>query len=274
MSKAQGHGPIPGRPCIFCGSTGVTKQHVWSEWIGKVMLPAQTKYQHVRTYGDHMLHASSVTLHSPQVKQGPLWSLKMRNVCRTCNGGWMSRLEERVKTFLAPMILGDDRALSEAEMKDLSAWACLTTIMAEFIDPNTLAIPPAHRIALRQTVEPPGEWYIFIGEYEGAEWDIHYRHFGLHVSTSYLVQIPYNKPEKNTVITTFTVGAVMFHVFASTILGLITLSEEDVSSGVRRIWPSPRAVENWKTGIVLGDDDVSRIADRYFIEVVANPYPS
>jgi hypothetical protein len=52
-----------------------------------------------------------------------------------CNNGWMSRLEDRGKPFLEPMVHGRRRMLRQGEQRTLAAWALKTAIMA--------VIPPA-----------------------------------------------------------------------------------------------------------------------------------
>jgi hypothetical protein len=271
VAAAQSRSPIPPRRCVFCGGPGVTKQHVWPRWAKRVLPDEPSHHSHTRVYGDHTTNPPSVEVHSPQLRQGSMWSRQIRNVCGTCNGGWMSRLEARVKPSLGMMMLGGDRALSASETKDLSAWVCMTAIMAEFIDERTLAVPVIHRQILRETQEPPNGWYIWIAQYSGSEWENHYRHFGLGVP---MVPIFHGEPKMNTMVTTFTMGSVMMHAFASSVHGLITLDDESsLRWGLRRIWPEPGSLENWKTGVVVDDSDASDIADSYFNQRTENNGP-
>lgn len=44
-------------------------------------------------------------------------------VCRKCNEGWLSRLEERVKAIACPAIVGRRCVWSPKEQRTLALWA-------------------------------------------------------------------------------------------------------------------------------------------------------
>ena len=58
--------------------------------------------------------------------------LKARVVCSTCNNGWMSRIEERVKPVLGPMLTGHAAALDSAAQVALARWAIKTSMVMEY----------------------------------------------------------------------------------------------------------------------------------------------
>ena len=81
----------PGR-CIFCG---VTQEHMWANWLRSYIPRELTR------------HATSVEKVHPrnteqniQTRTGDPHSRRIKCVCRACNNGWMSRLQENAKPFL------------------------------------------------------------------------------------------------------------------------------------------------------------------------------
>lgn len=58
-------------------------------------------------------------------KGGSLASLKLRHVCKPCNGGWMSKMERQTKPLLLPMIRGEPCTVTIAARRQIAAWAQL-----------------------------------------------------------------------------------------------------------------------------------------------------
>ena len=92
--------------CAFCGFSGkLTGEHVFGDWLARIGLD----------------------LEPVQFDGGPLNRLgrdlgvdrpfrrTVRNVCGTCNNGWMSRPEDVAKRVLTPLILGERGAIEPAD---------------------------------------------------------------------------------------------------------------------------------------------------------------
>jgi hypothetical protein len=83
----------PGR-CIFCGSFGLTKEHIWPQWSFNYV-PKGENTKHTRG----LVQSSNA---SPRIKgirkikrhNGAVNTTQIRVVCKIrCNSGWMSVLE-------------------------------------------------------------------------------------------------------------------------------------------------------------------------------------
>ena len=92
--------------CVFCGKSSVTKQHVWPDWM-KAVVPRGT--------GDHLQFSASVEMDDARIvnvrpvftpHRGPVGSAKIRRFCKSCNSGWMSKLEAAAKPILVKLITG------------------------------------------------------------------------------------------------------------------------------------------------------------------------
>jgi hypothetical protein len=99
--------PTPPRRCIFCNAIGVTVEHVWPKWLRAFVPATATSHNFLtglihRTRPDRELRTWA----------GDPQSRGVKAVCQGCNGGWMSRLEERAKPILLPLLAGQSKALS------------------------------------------------------------------------------------------------------------------------------------------------------------------
>ena len=110
---------LPRVNCVFCGASPLTKEHVYPRWLRGTFGESEA----VRTYR--------------QVARGPVKPSKptvpfdwtVRSVCRICNGGWMSKLETKVKLLLTPMLLGDAVTLGAEQTRTLAVWVFKTVLM-------------------------------------------------------------------------------------------------------------------------------------------------
>ena len=103
--------PIGGRPrcsrtertdngmrlCGFCSGEGVNKEHVWPDWLRKIILDSRA------IGGQKAFHAQIERGGSTSEFKNPSLEIKVGMPCSSCNGGWMSALENEVKPFMATM---------------------------------------------------------------------------------------------------------------------------------------------------------------------------
>lgn len=91
--------------CIFCSGFGLSKEHIFSRWT-YALVPAAPNSTHSRGHAvssrtnRHLFDKVDV-----EDYQGNLNTIRFRVVCKTCNNGWMSRLDNAVKPILTPLIL-------------------------------------------------------------------------------------------------------------------------------------------------------------------------
>ena len=92
--------------CVFCGGAADSREHIISKWVGKKLgeLPnARTEF-HVRD-GERIIEKVELKASSP------ITGLTSRSVCRTCNSGWMSQVEDGAKPILNALIDGTFKGL-------------------------------------------------------------------------------------------------------------------------------------------------------------------
>lgn len=124
------------RSCVFCGGRPVTAEHVFPRWLVPV----------IETLGKP-LSATRVTQHDEHIHN--FWDtttidFKVRKVCGTCNGGWMSATEVAVIPILTPLVLTTDpQTFTEAEAVTLATWVAKTALTASLMHPDETNPIPA-----------------------------------------------------------------------------------------------------------------------------------
>src|SRR5260370_18573712 len=108
---------------------------------------------------------------SRQRRRGHSTTRQVRKVCRKCNNGWLSRLEEKIKPLLVSLMNGESCFLGIPEQTMLATWAMKTVMTAEFMEPTMSAVPIEDREFLMRTLSPPpAGWWIWIAGSQGEEW--------------------------------------------------------------------------------------------------------
>jgi len=93
---------VMSKTCIFCGQKGKkSKEHLWPVWMHEYLgkegdgnnIRESTSFKNREHIGGSKLE-----------RQGYLFTTKFRVVCRGCNNGWMSKLEETRGNYKACFI--------------------------------------------------------------------------------------------------------------------------------------------------------------------------
>jgi hypothetical protein len=87
--------------CIFCGGEGLSKGHLFPNWLSQYLAIADPHTPQKRMRIDWLVDKRGEILNSRKVKyrSGGVGNLKVRAVCRNCNNGWMSVLEQNAKVI-------------------------------------------------------------------------------------------------------------------------------------------------------------------------------
>ena len=153
--------------------TGLSKEHIWSDWLSRLIPPNNA---HGQYWGS--MHRDSGTgniewteLPGSATREGSVLQRKVRNVCKRCNNGWMSRVVDRAKSHTEKLILGKTTHLNRQAQIDLAAWIGVTTITQEFANRGRRPrIPAQDRLAFMDTGAPPLSWSIWVARYAGKWW--------------------------------------------------------------------------------------------------------
>jgi len=159
----------PAGKCIFCGSGGLSKEHIWASWLHE--LTGKTEDSHFLRR-DRLQPRTGIQLIEDRKFQGSLTSRKRRCVCREhCNGGWMSGIESRAKAAMAPAILGQSISLSSEDQRAIAAWLTLKTIIEDRSNIEESSVPDSDVAQFYRSKSPLPTWRLFVGSYEGRAWN-------------------------------------------------------------------------------------------------------
>jgi hypothetical protein len=195
----------------------------------------------------------------------PSWStyqpkLTVKCVCEQCNNGWMSRLENRVRPHLEPLLTGQPRVLDAEAQTTISTWAVKTAMVLEGMDPDVkrnYSQLQRERFRLRAAI--PWRTSIWLAASAGADsfMSTKNRHLG-------------SSPNDSGVSVTMAFGAVVLQVLTMRVpeeVGSNTLVDTQVRRGpwsdaTLQIWPSGAA--SWPPPIgLMGEVGLNLFADRF-----------
>jgi len=110
------------RKCLFCGNgvghSSKSREHVLPVWLLESLGGKNSDI----FQGTHMTFPGLVRSHRRQGAR----TIVQGQVCRACNGGWLSQMENRVKPLIVSMNRDSKVALRSEELRLLGIWAYKT----------------------------------------------------------------------------------------------------------------------------------------------------
>lgn len=206
----------------------------------------------------------SLIIGVPRVTQtkhhGHSGTRKVKVVCKSCNNGWLSRLEETAKPLLIPLINGERCGLTLQTQITIATWAAKTAMIAEHLRPREKGVSEAERAWLKEHLIPPRSWIVWLAGYNGKSW----RNLGMNQYRGRLQESPISSPtvESHYIhATTFGIGRVVFLVVGTTLESAPEIFSKFEGKGLFRIWlPLPRSIL-WPPADILGDPQVNVLAN-------------
>lgn len=259
----------PPRKCIFCGQHGLTREHMWANWMRAYIPRVLTEY---RTRSILMFPDRSEV--SIKRRTGDPHSQRIRCVCKNCNNGWMSKIQESTKPYLVPMLKGERDSFYKNGQTALAAWVGMFVMVAEYADRDKVSISARERRRLLQRKRPPAHWRIWIGKYERSTGVERWFHHVIPIAKDG-VQIVTNGsiPRSNTQTSTILLGDhLVIHAMSSSVApGIIKRWRHapDIASKMRQIWPIQDRYVCWPPDGILDEMDIQNLANRFFESVHA-----
>jgi hypothetical protein len=243
--------------CVFCGNPGLTKEHVWADWLN----PYVAKDLSSHSVSSEILHEDDRIEGQYRVKSGDPRSRRLRIVCQDCNNGWMSRLQETTKMYLAPLVLGEVTAFDVPIQKRLGAWIAMSVMVSERLDVGTSVISASERQCLRTNQMAPSNWKIWIGDYARDDWPGYWVHFAgsVYPAGAHYDRLPDGSAKPNTQTTAFIVGRLYIYAASST---SSVFDGEVRSKKLVSLWPTRRNIIGWPPE-TMNDNDADRYAGAF-----------
>lgn len=234
--------PKDRKRCIFCGSTDLSRTHIWPNWVNQLF--SGTHRQHEGVGLSSMDLAKAEVVSEIVVKQGKLTSQKPYLACSSCNSGWMAYFENEMSLVLKPAIAGTAVViLNQRQAEILAGWVALIFTLAEFTTSEGPTLPVKERMYFKRYMKPSSNWSIYVAGIEGISWAVRHHHHSLYegrlpnkfeILNLYGTQLP--KP--NSHISSMGMGRLFFHAYFTPLNE--NLRGFDIackSHGMVRIWP-------------------------------------
>lgn len=238
-----------GRTCAFCGYRGaLSREHVWPKWLEKV----------IPRYGPR----SETYLELPGVPRQhrgggqTFTNVMVKRVCQSCNGGWMSRLEQQAKSVLSEPIRGKSRQLDPADQVIAATWATkMVLVLALHVPDAEMPIPTSDYRWFMDNREPMPSWQVHVGAYGGKSYPWLFRLAAFRQSVD-----GEDAARPQTHLTTLSVGHLVMQVFGTTLKqAVLAQPSGELSKIVRRIW-TPEDSFSWPPGPALDDPDLLAVS--------------
>lgn len=234
----QGRHTVPGK-CMFCAGPGLTEEHIWPVWSHKLLLSITGR--HPINVSEHVVgRKKEIEKNERKQRQGPLINKRLRVVCGSCNGGWMSRLEERTKPILISLIQGDVGELAVEQQAILAQWIILKTMVCEQNRKDEVVFTEEQRHQFMVSGGIPDQVKIWIGRNYSGRWLSSFRR-----SSAYLLLSPDAKPtshvmtaNKNVQTTAIGMGQLFAYSIVSNSAGLDLGDLITFKGNLIRIWPT------------------------------------
>lgn len=257
------------RKCIFCGVSGkLSREHVWAAWL-RGYLPSDRGVNQVASRLGRIGNAVEFSVTDMRVTETAHYGDKtLRLVCAKCNNGWMSRLQNRVKPHLIPLMTSSgDGVIAEVALDILRKWLVMTTMVAEFTDMSgnseAIAISEEDRASFARTLAIRDHWRIFIGRGADGLQKSGYDHFAVPVNLIWFS--PPLRQREIVQASTMVIGDFVAYVFTSATKMAwdnavpADKSDSSILRKLQPIWPAPNVAKNWFELPLLELDDLAEI---------------
>jgi hypothetical protein len=111
------------RKCAFCFSSEnkISGEHVWPNWIRKALRQPPTRVA---------FHRAG---RPPREWRATDMGVRVNDICRPCNHGWMEHIESVTQPILTPAIRGEETELGVSDLDRLAVWALKTAMVVDLM---------------------------------------------------------------------------------------------------------------------------------------------
>lgn len=197
-------------------------------------------------------------------RQGGTRNKTMRVVCKRCNGGWMSSIEEAAKPIMIPMMRGDAVRLDADSKEKLTHWIALKTMVADANVTGDTVLTGAERSAFMSDRVLPSSFSAYVGRTSGKLWSTRFHRHAATLGLSSDAQIPLSGKNTQTII----FGANELFVVAFLDAAKVGLQlDAKIQTKVPLLHPDRGEVLSWPPAESLLDIEAAQVAtglDRLF----------
>lgn len=148
--------------CLYCSYEGVLSQeHVLPDWLSNVFPPENRQSYKRLERPDFIDFSKTSDVNSKFYSQNKtIYDSKVYNVCKECNNGWMSNLQNIAKPFVSSLGRGEWGNFTSTKQSILSRWAAMISLNMH----SQLKSIQTNEIGLQRLKngEMPAGWQIYI----------------------------------------------------------------------------------------------------------------
>jgi hypothetical protein len=150
-------------PCVFCDQVGVlSEEDLFPMWAGRVLRDlANGKVDVVMS--TRQLDVDGTLLRHEHQRRQTFSAIKLDGVCKTCNSGWMSQIEEAAKPLVEPMIRNIRTGIPFRHLDIIARWLTLKTLVADLIPHGYPTATPDDYHAFYTDPNPPDGFMAVLG---------------------------------------------------------------------------------------------------------------
>lgn len=229
--------------CIFCLSEGKpTREHLWPRWAQETLGEGERRNPIRHSIEPHDAPHTSW--------DAPPFSATLKDVCRRCNNGWMSKIEAEAKPYAEPLIRGEEEILITVDAQwAIARWAYLKVLLFERVERRHCLLPENRYREMYESSadEPtlPANMSVLVAAHEGERYG-QYAHRLLADASSHMPEL---------FIGTLTIQRLVVQVIEDIADdGEVKTFQHDrrIAGNEARIWPFSRPF-SWPPGLALTD---------------------
>jgi hypothetical protein len=230
-------------------------------WLRRV-LPRETTEQIY--HGARYDYDEGIRVEKPfrKITDGHLGARTLFMVCRTCNTGWMKKLQDQSIPILKPLIRGEWSDFTREHQIIISNWMAMTATVVAMSYP-TKGVSDEDRRYIAAQRRPPRNWGIWIGRCTGFR-GIDY---GNRVVATFLTNGIMRIEQGHFVITTICLGQLILHSISAPLHEAVPSPVDyGINMGVYPINPRTTALPDWR-GIPIifaRSIELARLRDAFY----------
>ena len=251
--------------CIFCGSTDMSREHIWPKWAAPLLIPKAYKGLRSEVFIVKMKKNQTVF---DEVKNhhGHTANKKIPAVCKSCNNNWMSALEARVKDIAIPLMEGKAIDLTPAMQTTLAEWVTLKVFVGENNKPSEIVFPQEMRNAFKENRTIPSCMNLWIGRCTSEIWRTVYFKQSMLIGLN--LNVAPNGGRKNVQSTTLAIGELFIFSMSCVTEGIDLNDLIRVNDALVRIWPVSHQTITCPLDKILTSDQAKEIA--WSLDLIVN----
>jgi hypothetical protein len=139
----------------------MSKEHAWPNWLLKLLRTLSKQTVNIKAEIDGGRPWTNW--------HGPKGSIRVAGICKNCNGGWMSELEQEAKPILEPLIRNTESTLDSRQQLIIATWVVKTSMVFDIHrSPDNPFYQPVQTSHLfNNQTPPPSTFGLWIGRYYG-----------------------------------------------------------------------------------------------------------